>query len=139
MRIIPPPRLRKGDIIGIIAPSEAVESRTDIERTVRFLGRLGFKATLGRHLFARQTSAMAGTARERADDLHRMFADRRIRAVACAVGGTAGNQLLPLLDFGLIAKHPKIFLGYSDTTVLANAITATTGIITFHGPPAQLG
>lgn len=139
MRIIPPPRLRTGDVIGIIAPSEAVEERADIARTVRFLARHGFKTALGKHLFARHTSTMAGTARERADDLHRMFGDRRIRAIVCAAGGTAANQLLPLLDVGLIARNPKIFLGYSDTTILLNAITATTGLVTFHGPHAQVG
>jgi muramoyltetrapeptide carboxypeptidase len=63
-----------------------------------------------------------------------MFADPRVRAVFCLRGGYGTPRLLTLLDYRLIARHPKILLGYSDITALHLAIFRKTGLVTFHGP-----
>lgn len=52
----------------------------------------------------------------------------------CAIGGSLTAQLLPELDYGLIAEHPKVFVGYSDMTSLHTAIRLETGMATFYGP-----
>jgi muramoyltetrapeptide carboxypeptidase LdcA involved in peptidoglycan recycling len=94
---------------------------------------LGFRVKLGRHAL-KTTDHTAGTARERASDLHDMFADNTVKAIVCAIGGNHSNQLLPLLDFDLIRSHPKIFVGYSDITVLHLAMLSRAGLQTFYGP-----
>lgn len=62
------------------------------------------------------------------------FADKSVDAILTTIGGFNSNELLPYLDFDLIARHPKIFCGYSDTTALLNAIYAKTGMQTYMGP-----
>ena len=78
--------------------------------------------------------AVAGSIEERVQDLHEFFADPEVSAVFCIRGGYGSSQLLADLDYGLIAKHPKILLGYSDITALHLAIHQKTGLVTFHGP-----
>ena len=63
-----------------------------------------------------------------------MFVDPDIRAIIAAIGGDHSSQLLPHLDFDLIRKHPKIFMGFSDITVLNVAIWQQTKLVTFNGP-----
>ncbi len=63
-----------------------------------------------------------------------MFLDPEVKAIIASIGGDHSCHLLPLLDFDLIAAHPKIFMGYSDITVLNVAIYAQTGLVTFNGP-----
>ena len=55
-------------------------------------------------------------------------------AIQTVIGGYTSNELLPYLDYELIAKNPKIICDFSDFTALANAITAQTGLVTYYGP-----
>jgi muramoyltetrapeptide carboxypeptidase LdcA involved in peptidoglycan recycling len=77
---------------------------------------------------------VAGTPEERVADIHQLFADPEVRAIIATIGGNHACHLLPLLDFDQIALHPKIFIGFSDVTVLNLAIYARTGLVTFNGP-----
>lgn len=70
----------------------------------------------------------------RVADLHAAFADDSVDAILATIGGFNCNELLPYLDYELIARHPKVFCGYSDTTALLNAIYAKTGMMTYMGP-----
>ena len=70
----------------------------------------------------------------RVEDIHEAFLDPNVKMVITCLGGFNANQLLRYLDYDLIAKHPKIFCGYSDITALSNAIYARTGLVTYHGP-----
>lgn len=70
----------------------------------------------------------------RVADLEAAFADESVDAILTTIGGFNSNELLPYLDFELIAQNPKIFCGYSDTTALLNAIYAKTGMETYMGP-----
>lgn len=79
---------------------------------------------------------LAGTAQERVDDLHRMFLDNEVKAIMAIHGGSGSAQMLPLLDYKLIANNPKILVGYSDITSLLIGIYEKTGLVTFHGPVA---
>jgi muramoyltetrapeptide carboxypeptidase LdcA involved in peptidoglycan recycling len=80
------------------------------------------------------TDWTAGPPEARVDDIHAAFADDAIGAVLCGIGGNHSNQLLPLLDYDLIAAHPKLFQGYSDITVLHWAFAKHAGLRTFYGP-----
>src|SRR5690606_9873802 len=77
---------------------------------------------------------LAGSDADRAGDINRMFGDPEVRALVCVRGGAGAARLLPLLDYGLIRRNPKVLLGYSDITALHCAIQAQTGLVTFHGP-----
>ncbi len=128
-----PSRLRRGDVIGLIAPASPPHSRERVERSVRYFEGLGYRVKLGRHLDARHGFS-AGTDEQRADDFHRIWADPEVRAVFALRGGNGCCRLLRRLDYHLIARNPKIFVGYSDLTFLQLAIWRRTRLVTFSGP-----
>ena len=70
----------------------------------------------------------------RAEDINRMFADPEVKAILTSIGGDHSCHLLPWLDWDLIRFNPKIFMGFSDITVLNIAIWHRTGLVTFNGP-----
>lgn len=138
MRLIKALKLKKGDLIGIISPSEPIVTKRRIKIGIRALKKLGLKVILGKNVFHRHGGYMAGTIQERLDDFHSMFKNRKIKAVFTSRGGFCCNQLLDGIDYKLIKNNPKIILGYSDITVLLNAIHKKTGLVTFHGPSLGL-
>lgn len=131
MRIIKPPKLEYGDTIGIVSPSQPVTNRRHYERSINTLKKMGFDVILGKHVF-RSHGHAAGFAEERAMDLNEMFADPKIKAIFCSAGGYVSLHLLPLLDYSLIKKNPKIFSGFSDISTLLNAVFKNAGLITFY-------
>lgn len=130
--ILKPPRLREGGVVGVITPCGFLD-QDGIDKAVRNIEELGVKVKLGQHVLARR-GRYAGSVAQRLEDLHSMFADPAIDAVWAATGGSGGISLLPHIDYKLIRKHPKIFVGYSDVTCLHLALHRQTGLITFHGP-----
>jgi muramoyltetrapeptide carboxypeptidase len=137
-----PRRLSGGEVVGIVSPSSPVAAACPrrFERGVAELERRGFRVRVGEHARSR-TGWTAGSAEDRAADLHAMFADPEVRGIVCTIGGYNANQLLELLDYDLIAANPKVFVGYSDITALHGAIHARTGLATMIGPAVlpQLG
>jgi muramoyltetrapeptide carboxypeptidase len=128
-----PRHLQPGDTIGLVDPASATWEPVSIEVIEESLAALGFKTKRGANLLARR-GYFAGTDEQRAADLNAMFADPEVRAIHCVRGGWGSARLLPLLDWPMIAKNPKILLGYSDITALLLSIFAKTGLVTFHGP-----
>ena len=130
-----PPLLKKGDRVGVVAPSNVVNDVLigQLNRGVEKLKSFGLEVVLGEHVLDKYFYS-AGTAKNKAGDINEMFADNSIKAIICAQGGDTANEVLPYLDFDLIGKNPKIFMGFSDITVLLNVITFKTGLITFLGP-----
>ncbi len=131
---IKPQRLRAGDTVGLIAPSGAL-TQAQLSTRVKNMEDLGFKVKLGKNVLARWGS-YGGSIEQRLEDLRAMFADESVRVIWAARGGSGGTGLLPHLDYGLIARNPKVLIGYSDLTAVLHAIHAKTGLITFHGPTA---
>ena len=135
MTLIKPPRLREGDLIGLIAPS-GYTSDAAIAKAVARIESLGFKVALGQHL--REVHGnYAGTVEQRLADLHGMFGDPDIKALWCIRGGSGAISLLNRIDYALVRAHPKILLGYSDITALHLALLRHAGLVTFHGPVAS--
>lgn len=97
------------------------------------LQKLGFKVKLAPNVRKRR-GFLAGSDRDRASDLMRMFEDRKVDAILCVRGGYGTARLLPLLDYNLIRANPKIFVGYSDITSLHCAFLTKANLVTFHGP-----
>jgi muramoyltetrapeptide carboxypeptidase len=121
-------------VLGLVSPGGVLDD-AGIQRRVVNLEVLGFKVRLGDHIRAAY-GGYAGTPMQRAADLHRMFADREVRALWAARGGSGCLQLLPLLDYELARRHPKILVGFSDLTALHLALHHRAGLVTFHGPTA---
>lgn len=133
-KIIKPKRLAAGDTVGLIAPSGPI-SAEGFERAMQTLKDLGLQVKPGQYA-RNEKGFLAGTDQERLADLHWAFSDPEIDAIWCVRGGYGLSRLLPNVDFGLIKKNPKIFIGYSDITALHLAISQQTGLVTFHGPVA---
>lgn len=130
---IKPDHLNPGDTIGIVAPASAPPDPKAIDFSVQALERLGFKPKLSANA-RKRWGFLAGTDRERASDLMKMFADRKVKAILCVRGGYGSARLLPLLDYSAIRRNPKIFIGYSDITSLHCALLTQSNLISFHGP-----
>jgi muramoyltetrapeptide carboxypeptidase len=130
-----PRALRKGDTIGIVAPSSPVP-REELEQGVALLEARGYRVEVGEHVLARHPSCdyLAGTDAQRASDLNAMLACDDVQAVVCARGGYGAMRLLDRIDWDTLAQNPKIFVGYSDITSLHTVLQQRCGWITFHGP-----
>ena len=127
--------LKPGDTIGIISPSwfggPAFVPRA--ERGIAQLRNLGFDVLVGDHAL-NNAGHVSDTSQNRVNDLHAMFANSEVKAIICSIGGDHSCHLLPLIDWELIRSNPRIFMGFSDITVLNIAIWFTTGLVTFNGP-----
>jgi muramoyltetrapeptide carboxypeptidase len=135
MPVVRPAPLPPGATIGVVSVS-APEPATEIaffERGLAALTDRGYEVVLGKHTTERRGYVTAG-GEALADDLHELFADDRVSAILCAGGGINSNRVLRHANWELIAEYPKVFVGVSNPTVLLNAVTQRTGLITFHGP-----
>ncbi len=139
--MIIPRRLKPGDRIGIVSPSAPVntdELLSRLHRGMKVLQDMGFDTVVAKNAL-KVRGHSAGTPREKADDINSMFEDEDISAIICSQGGGTANGCLPFLDWELIRRHPKIFCGFSDISVLLNTITDRTGLVTFHGHDVAWG
>ncbi|HEX7998790.1 MAG TPA: LD-carboxypeptidase [Pyrinomonadaceae bacterium] len=133
-----PKALRPGDTVGIITPSTPVidpDRLAVVERTMKYF-KLRWKT--GKNV-GRRSVDYKSFVEERLDDLHAMFRDPGVNAVFALRGGYGAPQLLDRIDYDLIRRNPKIFLGFSDITALHLAIHKRTGLVTFHGPNVASG
>ena len=133
MKLLKPPRLRKGDVIGLIAPASPPSRADRVEAGVRYLEGLGYRVKLGRHIVARH-GYLAGTDAQRLEDLNRMLNDPQVRAIFALRGGYGTPRLLPFVDYTAVRRQPKILAGFSDFTALQLALFRRTGLVTFSGP-----
>lgn len=107
-----PSRLKPGDTIGIVSPSDPVIDQKALQAGTDKLTALGFQVKLAKNALS-HSLGYAATPQEKADDINALFADPSIHAIFCSQGGQNANSVLPLLDYALITKHPKIFFGIS--------------------------
>ena len=133
MRITKPNKLKKGSLIGVISPASSPDDLSTIDSGVSYLEKLGYRVELGRNV-GQNHGYLAGTDQQRLDDLHYMFRKKDIKAIFCIRGGYGTPRLLDKIDYNLIRRNPKVFVGYSDITALQMAIFKRTGLVTFAGP-----
>ena len=129
-------KLKKGDHIRVVSPSSSIQSIGGFEANLAAkerLEELGFHVSFSSNYFEHDLFDSASIT-SRVEDLHEAFADESVDAILATIGGYNSNELLPYLDYDLMAQNPKIFCGYSDTTALLNAIYTKTGIQTYMGP-----
>ena len=129
-----PSKLKIGDTIGVVAPSSPIigDNIDELNRAKEIVERSGFKVKYSKNIFSNKNGYSA-TAREKAEDINAMFADKEVKMIWCAKGGENSNSTFEYLDYNLIKENPKIICGYSDITSITNMITEKTGLITFSG------
>lgn len=130
-----PSKLKKGDTIGVIAPSNYIE-KDDLEyinASIALMEASGFKVKFGKYVFE-DTLGYGTSPEKRAADINWAFKDDEVKAIMCVKGGEDSNTTLDYIDYEMIKKHPKIICGFSDNTSILNAIHEKTGLVTYHGP-----
>jgi len=133
--LIIPEKLKKGDIIAFVSPSAGLAPfamhRIDIAK--KFFEDKGYVVKISDHALE-NNDYVSSSAQERAGDINKMFDDKEVKMIICTIGGNHSNQILKYLDYELIKNNPKIFVGYSDITVLHNAILTKSELATYYGP-----
>lgn len=132
-----PPALQPDDQVAVIAPASRPEPAV-LEAGVEILKARGLRVRVGAHALDAY-GHLAGADRDRAADLMAAFLDPEVRAIFCARGGSGSARLLPYLDLPAMGAHPKVFVGYSDVTVLHLALSHHGGWPTFYGPMVAAG
>lgn len=138
MKISP---LKPGDTVGIVAPSSPVMGtpyEDNYKRGIKEIEKMGFRVKEGKTIYLKKWH-LAGSDRERAEDIMDMFLDKEVKAIICAVGGTGADRLLDLLDYAKIKKNAKPFMGISDPTVLTSALFQLSGVPSVYGPDVCFG
>jgi muramoyltetrapeptide carboxypeptidase len=125
-----PSFLRAGDNIHIVSPSGAIQPGF-IDGATKLLSSWGLKVTEGKYART-EYGRFAGTKDERTADLQQALDDPNVKAILCSRGGYGLAQIIDKIDFSSFAKSPKWLIGFSDITILHNAITAL-GIASMHG------
>lgn len=129
-----PNSLKKGDTIGVIAPSDSIDEDDNefIQKSSKLFENLGFNIKLSKFSFSYSLGYSASPF-EKAEDINNMFANPDVKAIFIAKGGENSNTVFDYLDYELIKNNPKILCGFSDSTSITNAITLKTGLVTFSG------
>lgn len=138
MSILKPPRLKKGDLIAVAAPASPPASHEKLYKGVRHLEQLGYAVVLGKHV-EKKYGYLAGSDKDRANDVNSFFSNPRVKAIFLARGGYGSHRILPLLDYPTLRRNPKILVGYSDITALQLALFKKIGLVTFSGPMVATG
>lgn len=134
-QLVFPPRLRKGDTIGLFCPSGPVRDIKSLQAGIRLIEHLGFAVKLcGQH--TANKGYLADTDEQRAAHLHALWSDAAVKALLSIRGGYGCLRMIGLLDWELFRQQPKLLVGFSDVTVLLNALINQVGILAIHGPMA---
>jgi len=129
-----PPILKPADQIRIISPSGAINPEY-IEGACKLLANLGYQVSEGKYART-EYGRFAGTPEQRIADLQEALDDPEVKAILCSRGGYGISQIIDKIDFSHFIESPKWLIGFSDITILHNAIT-NLGIASIHGIMAK--
>jgi len=128
-----PPRLKKGDTIGLVAPASRIPAE-NISKCVEAVEALGYKAVLGNSADKNHMGFLSGDDDLRAQDINSMFGRKDIQGIFCLRGGYGCCRIVDKLDLPLIRENPKVFVGYSDITILHLVFNQLCNMVTYHAP-----
>ena len=130
-----PDKLNKGDTISFISPSAGLApfAMHRIENAKAFLEKEGYNVKIGKNAL-KNFGYVSSSEKDRVSDLHEAFLDKKVKCIICTIGGDHSNQLLKYIDWKIVKENPKIFVGYSDISVLHYAINSMTNLQTYYGP-----
>jgi len=132
-RAVRPPALKAGDKVRIVAPAYPGDSR--LNRGTEILQSLGLVVEMGDHVYDTD-GYLAGTDTDRLADLNAAFRDPEVRCVFGARGGYGTQRIIDGLDIEAVRRDPKVFIGFSDLTVLHGRLWRGARLISFYGPLA---
>lgn len=130
-------KLSPNSHIRVLSPSDSIARLGGFEANLsakETLENLGFRVSFSEHYLESDMLSSSSIKSRVADYLHAAFADDSVDAILATIGGFNSNELLPYIDYDLIAKRPKIICEYSDSTAFLNAIFTKTGNLTYMGP-----
>ncbi|MFC7684500.1 LD-carboxypeptidase [Ureibacillus sp. GCM10028918] len=127
-----PKGLKMGDTIGLVGASSATPPES-LQPAIEAVEKLGFNVVVGDSCRERH-GYLAGSDELRANDVNRMFQDPSIDGIFSIRGGYGATKILPLLDYEMIKKNPKVFAGYSDVTAMHIAFNQLCDLVTYHTP-----
>lgn len=121
--------------VGVFSSSSPISATVPVryERGRAYLASKGIRVIDG-SLFSKRDYYRSGSIRERAEEFNQLLYNDEVQVLMAAIGGNNTNSILPYVDYDYLARHPKIIIGYSDTTALLLGIYAKTGLVTFYGP-----
>lgn len=129
------PKIKNNSTVGVFSSSSPISATVPIRynRGKEYLMSKGFQVIDG-SLYGKQDHYRSGGIRERADEFNKLLYNDDVQILMAAIGGFNTNSILPYIDYEYLKRHPKIIIGYSDTTALLLGIYAKTGLVTFYGP-----
>ncbi len=121
--------------VGVFSSSSPISATVPVRynRGKEYLVSKGIRVIDGA-LFRKQDHYRSGSIKERADEFNQLLYNDEVQVLMAAIGGYNTNSILPYIDYEYLKQHPKIIIGYSDTTALLLGIYAKTGLVTFYGP-----
>lgn len=125
-------KIKSGDKVAIIAPCGQIGDMNKIDTAVKYIKSLGFKPIFGKHLL-KVRRYMAGTDKERADDINAAFANPEIKAIFCVRASAGGTRVLPYIDYELACTNPKPFIGFCDNTAVQLALLQKSKLVSYDG------
>lgn len=128
-----PHPLYDGDTVGFIAPSSPI-SKERLDQCIEAVTSFGLNVMLGESTTKNLNGYLSGPDQVRANDMNEMFQNPNVKAIFCLRGGYGSSRILSMLDYKMIAKNPKFFVGYSDITSIHLALYSLSHLVTFHGP-----
>ena len=130
-----PSIIKPGDTIGVIAPANIILEKDEeyIQKSTKLFEDLGYKVKFGKYVRT-NTLGYGAAAKQKAEDINNMFADKDVKAIICVKGGEDSNTTFDYIDYEIIKNNPKIICGFSDITSITNCIYSKTGLVTFNGP-----
>jgi len=120
-----------------VAPAKYLD-KGRISLAKKRLEEMGFKVRTPQTLF-RKKGFLAGADDERAAEIMAAFTDPEVDAIFPGTGGYGTTRIVDKLDYDVIRRNPKVFIGFSDITALHIAINQRTGLVTFHSPNPEFG
>lgn len=123
--------LKKGDTVAFISPSGWI-SQKDLSDSLKWFKKQGLKVILSKNIF-KINGYTAGCIKDRVDDIHDAFLNKKVKAIFCTRGGAGSSKILDELNYDLIKKNKKPVFGLSDSTALQNALYTKTGLVSYTG------
>ena len=134
--MIKPKKLKKGDKVAIVSLSSGLAGeemfRYRYELGKKRLKQLGFNVVTMKNAL-KGIEYLYNHPEKRAEDFIEAILDKNIKGIICNIGGDDTIRLLPYIDFKAIANNPKVFMGYSDTTI-NHFIMQKAGVVSYYGP-----
>ncbi len=130
--IIHPPKLKPGDVVGLVTPGSYITEKEleEAKKNIRSLNLIPYHTS---NVLSKD-GYLAGSDKQRAEDINHMFKNPDVKCIWAVRGGYGCTRILDLIDYDLIRRNPKAIIGYSDITALLYAVFSQTGLICFHGP-----